>query len=203
MTLNKTSFLTWLLLLYVSLVCSAHAQTETVQNDTQTAVERSSTQIQQPKDSPKLPSKISKKSNDRLYKWVDGDGNISYQDSPPPNNVNVINSDVLESGKSKTHRISDLQRVRQATPGFDTNLPVMVYTANNCDPCQSVVLFLTQKKIPFIERDIRIDRNARDRLSKLSKQISVPSLFIGDQIVQGDSTFMITKALTKAGYMKP
>lgn len=138
----------------------------------------------------------------KLYKWVDEQGNISYQDSPPPKNVKVLNADVLKDFKSDHKKVKELRRANAPDPVFDGSQPVMVYTADNCKPCQSVVLFLTQQQVPFIERDIRDDRHARDRLAKQSKQITVPSLFIGTQIIQSHSEPTISLALRKAGYLK-
>lgn len=143
------------------------------------------------------------KSGGRLYKWVDAQGNISYQDSPPPKDVKVLDADVLKDAEKNDKPIKELRRANEPAPVLDGSVPVMVYTADNCKPCQSVVLFLTQKQVPFIERDIRNDRKARERLSNLSKQISVPSLFIGERIIQGHSKPMITRALEEAGYLKP
>ena len=138
----------------------------------------------------------------KLYKWVDEDGKISYQDTPPPNEANVLDSDVLKDLKDTKAPIRELRRASEESPLLDGSQPVMVYTADNCKPCQSVILFLTQKEVPFIERDIRDDRRARERLAKLSKQISVPSLFIGTRIVQGHSKPEITAALKQAGYLQ-
>ncbi len=149
------------------------------------------------------PVKTAANSDGRLYKWVDENGKISYQDSPPPKNVKVINADLLKDKKVGSEQVKELRRANQAKPDNSGTQPVMVYTADNCKPCQSVVLFLTQKQVPFIERDIRTDRRARERLSNLSKQISVPSLFIGERIIQGHSKAMITRALEEAGYLKP
>ena len=155
------------------------------------------------KPTPKPKTKAKKKGNPgKLYKWVDEQGNVSYQDSPPPKNVKVLDSDVLKDLKSNQGKVKELKRSNAADPVLDGSQPVMVYTADNCKPCQSVVLYLTQKEVPFIERDIRDDRHARDRLAKQSKQISVPSLFIGAEIVQGSSKSQISAALRKAGYLK-
>ena len=159
----------------------------------------SKSQIEEPKNtvSPQRRAQVGK-----LYKWVDEDGKISYQDTPPPNEAKVLDSDVLKDLKTTEAPVRELRRASDEDPLLDGSQPVMVYTAENCKPCQSVILFLTQKEVPFIERDIRDDRRARERLAKLSKQISVPSLFIGTRIVQGHSKPEITAALKQAGYLK-
>ncbi len=174
----------------------AKSALETAQNTLSEA------QKEQAKPAPK-PKTASKPEGDgRLYKWVDESGKISYQDSPPPKDVKVLNSDVLKDAKVGVEPLKELRPATEPEPLLDGSQPVMVYTADNCKPCQQVVLFLTQKQVPFIERDIRTDRKARERLSKQSKQISVPSLFIGNKIVQGHAKPMITRALKEAGYLK-
>lgn len=169
------------------------------------SAENTLTQAQEARNKPAPAPQVADKpkGSERLYKWLDEDGNISYQDSPPPKNVKVLDADVLKDTQVGSEPVQELRRSSDPEPVFDGSTPVMVYTADNCKPCQSVVLFLTQKQVPFIERDIRNDRKARDRLSRLSKQISVPSLFIGKRIVQGSSKPMITRALEEGGYLKP
>jgi len=149
----------------------------------------------------KAKTSPSTKNDGRLYKWVDEYGTVFYQDSPPPKNVKVLDSDLLKDENAGKKKIKEVRRASDPAPLLDGSTPVMVYTADNCKPCQSVVLFLTQKQVPFVERDIRTDRRARERLSNLSKQISVPSLFIGERIIQGHSKPMITRALEEAGYL--
>jgi len=166
-------------------------QAQTALKQAQSALEAAQdtlTQAQEVEAPPTQKAQATKKSKpgaSRLYKWVDENGNISYQDSPPPKDVNVLDSDVLKESKVGNQPVKEVSRAALPEPVLDGSTPVLVYTADNCKPCQSVVLFLTQKQVPFIERDIRSDRNARSRLSKLSKQISVPTLFIGEQVVQG------------------
>ena len=156
----------------------------------------------EPPKSPTASNNSPKKENGKLYKWVDEKGNISYQDSPPPKNVEILDSDVLKDQNKGKKKVRELRPSSELDYQDDGSKPVMIYTADNCKPCQSVVLFLTQKQVPFIERDIRNDRKARERLSNLSKQITVPSLFIGSRIIQGDSEAVIARALEEAGYLK-
>lgn len=147
--------------------------------------------------------KKSESSNDsKLYKWVDKNGKVSYQNTPPPKNAQILDSDVLKGRKSSEKQVKELKPTTKSDIQYDSDSPVMVFTAEDCAPCQTVVLFLTQKQVPFIERDILEDRLARERLSSVSKQITVPSLFIGSRIIQGDSESVITAALIEAGYLK-
>ena len=181
----------------------ARAALEQAKNALETA-QNSIREAETKKDtSTTTPSPKSKQANpEKLYKWVDENGNISYQNFPPPKEANVLDSDVLGDLTSDQKSVSELRRSTDPEPANDSSRPVMVYTADNCKPCQSVVLYLTQEQVPFIERDIRDDRRARDRLAKLSKQIMVPTLFIGSQIVQGNSNPQIKAALINAGYLK-
>lgn len=183
-------------------------QATTALNEAKTALESAQntlSEAQKDQQTSRLKSKKTSTptSQGPLYKWVDEYGDISYQDSPPPKNVNILNSDLLKDKNVEKREVREVRRADEPAPLLDGSTPVMVYTAGNCKPCQSVVLFLTQKQVPFVERDIRTDRKARERLSNLSKQISVPSLFIGERIIQGHSKPMITRALEEAGYLKP
>ncbi len=45
--------------------------------------------------------------------------------------------------------------------------------------------YLTQRGIPFVERNIRKDQSARDELELRTGRLVVPVLFVGDEAVIG------------------
>jgi len=59
----------------------------------------------------------------KLYKWVDDEGNISYQDQPPPTDANVLDEREVKSSGSSAPRPA----------GESNKLPVFVYVVDDCE----------------------------------------------------------------------
>ncbi len=129
-----------------------------------------------------------------LYKWVDEDGNIVYQDTPPPGNVDFEESKVdgvrpalsTDTGK----QIEDAAREN----------PVSLFTVPVCDSCDLVRLLLEKKSIPFAEKDVRNNQETQAELQEIAGALSVPTLVIGSKVLDGFSRSAITEALEEAGF---
>jgi len=64
----------------------------------------------------------------KLYKWVDANGNISYQSSPPPENAKILSE-------------KDIKATRGASPQLDggKTSPVTVFVVENCAACDALI----------------------------------------------------------------
>jgi glutaredoxin len=124
----------------------------------------------------------------KLYKWVDANGNISYQDQPPPKDAKILSEkDVVLKQNSK--------------PNNNQNLPeVIIYTVSNCVPCDRLVRVLQENKIPHIELPLEDDRDAQKKILAKANSIIAPSIFIGKNILQGGSEENLKQQLRSVGY---
>jgi len=61
---------------------------------------------------------------------------------------------------------------------------VTVFTTKTWPHCKSAKEFLSQNRIHFIERDINVDSEARNELTR-RKISGVPTFLIGDDVVVG------------------
>ncbi|HZN62641.1 MAG TPA: glutaredoxin family protein [Planctomycetota bacterium] len=63
---------------------------------------------------------------------------------------------------------------------------VTVYTRTGCATCQAVKEYLSQKGVPFEEKDILRDAVAADELATLTQgAATAPVVVIGDKVVVG------------------
>jgi glutaredoxin-like YruB-family protein len=62
---------------------------------------------------------------------------------------------------------------------------VILFTQPDCPPCHIVKLFLTERGIPFEERDILRDPTARRELMEKHHSHSTPTLVIGEEVMIG------------------
>lgn len=130
-----------------------------------------------------------------LYKWVDAEGNISYQDQPPPAGQRYEQKSFSQEGVRTANTNKDVARSRARIEH-----PVTMYTANNCESCELVAVILESNQIPF--KSIQVDNNAeaQKELEELVGSLRVPALTIGKKTLTGVDRLGIEKVLREAGY---
>jgi len=62
---------------------------------------------------------------------------------------------------------------------------VTVYTTPTCAYCRQAKMFLSQRGVPFVEKNVAADRNAAMEMVRLSGQQGVPVIAIDGQVVVG------------------
>jgi len=124
-----------------------------------------------------------------LYKWVDKDGNVSYQEARPPKAA--VSQQVIQTNDSNNNSVVSVNA--------DKN-PVLVYTIEDCDSCVDVLKRLRKFGVPVIESSL-LKREAQARLLELGGQLAAPSVFIDDQLVNDFSKDSLITELESAGYI--
>jgi len=131
----------------------------------------------------------------KLYKWVDADGNISYQDRPPPKDAKILSeTDVKPSTSNDANAEVDIERVNRNRP------EVVIYSVKNCGVCDRLVTELKRSKVPHVEISIENDREAQRRILNEVGSVIMPTLFIGDKIIQPSSEAELRLELESEGY---
>ncbi|UCH52229.1 MAG: glutaredoxin family protein, partial [Pseudomonadota bacterium] len=130
---------------------------------------------------------------ERVYRWVDKDGNVSYHDRPPPGD---------SAGKVEERQF----RVREgrATAATDTpKVAVVIYTVPQCSSCDQVRAHLEKRGVPFSEKNVDKDRAAQNELQKRSGGLSVPTIIVGEKVMKGYIDSLLDGELDAAGFEKP
>lgn len=128
--------------------------------------------------------------DDKLYKWVDEDGNVTYQDSPPPH----------QSGPVQTFE-QPLELSADAEQDIELpDVDLTLYSIEVCDACDLVRNLLNDRGLPFTEKDAENDVAVQDELREVSGVLSVPVLAIGDEALTGFNRELILRVLSDAGF---
>ena len=138
-----------------------------------------------------------------LYKWVDEHGNVTYQDTPPPSNVNYEEqtySDTNDETSLEGNEASDPAAPAPSIDDIVAQNPVAFYSIENCDACDLVRLFLDNNNVPHTEKDIQSNLTLQEELLSRAGQLQVPTVAVGDKIVVGYSKSALADALTSKGY---
>jgi len=134
-----------------------------------------------------------------LYKWVDEDGRVFYQDRPPIEVNDFESADMSDRDVGRLLQQDPEEKREQVIE----SKPVTIYIADNCDACDTLRVYLQKRSVPFTEKDLTDDEEARRELVDIAGKLQVPATTIGEEIVWGYSRSGLTKALTDAGYEEP
>lgn len=129
-----------------------------------------------------------------LYKWVDENGNITYQDTPPPGDVEFEANDV--DSPPTPLPVDAGTQIEQAA----LDNPVSLYSVPICDACDLVRLYLERNSIPFAEKNVQNNIDLQKELEAKAGALTVPTLSIGDHVLDGYSRVAISSALSEAGF---
>ena len=64
-------------------------------------------------------------------------------------------------------------------------MDVGVYSTPTCPYCKMVKEYLSSKSINFLEHDVSEDKAALDEMVKVSGQMGVPVITVGEEVVIG------------------
>lgn len=130
-----------------------------------------------------------------LYKWVDDEGNISYQDTPPPAGRDFEQKSFSREGARTGDTNTEIALSRAAR-----EYPIKVYIAKNCESCDRVVEILESNSVPYESVEVDTDADAQRELIDLVGSMRVPALTIGNKLIDGVNRTTIEDTLTQSGY---
>ena len=130
-----------------------------------------------------------------LYRWVDKDGKVHFTDTPPP-------AEAKEAQQKRYGSAPADQELPFATRAAMRRNPVMLYVVPNCEPCGKGRELLANRGVPFSERDAQSNIETQQALKKLTGDLNVPLLVIGDARIKGFEEGSWNAALDNAGYPK-
>lgn len=130
-----------------------------------------------------------------LYRWVDRDGKVHFTDTPPP-------GDATGATQKRFGQPADEQALPFSTQAAMKKNPVMLWIAPNCEPCTQGRQLLSNRGVPFSERDVQANVETQQAFKALSGDLNVPVLDVGGNRIKGFEEGQWTAALDAAGYPK-
>ena len=129
------------------------------------------------------------------YRWTDSDGRVNYGDAPPAEAKNLSRMDGRsrsESGDPTGGIPFELRRAMQ-------NLPITLYTAPDCGPCESARAWLRRRGAPYQEIVVDTEVDAEEFKRRVGTT-SVPVMTLGRTPHLGFNEGKWSVALSAAGY---
>ena len=130
-----------------------------------------------------------------VYRIVGPDGRVTFSDQPPPSaNARPAGSTAGSGGTGSAQLPFALRQVV-------SRYPVVLYTGDNCAPCNSGRNLLSARGVPFTEKTVTTNEDA-EALKRMAGEASLPFMTIGSQQLRGYSDTEWTQFLDAAGYPK-
>lgn len=120
-----------------------------------------------------------------LYRWVDEQGNVSFQDVPP-----------------RDHAFSEETiKTTSASPPQETGPAVEItfYAIADCEPCTLARNSLLESGLPFTEINPETDQAAAKQLVERFGKVEVPLTVVGETPIKGFNPQWLEAELAKAG----
>ncbi len=130
-----------------------------------------------------------------IYRIERPDGRITFSDRLPtdPSQGKVIATGTgAQSVASSANLPFELKQII-------AKYPVTLYTAPQCNPCESGRAHLSARGVPFTERSVGTAEDSA-QLQRISGDATLPFMSIGSQRVKGFSPTEWTQYLDAAGY---
>lgn len=96
------------------------------------------------------------------------------------------------------------QEQAEAPPAIDANHDVVVYGASWCSACRGAARFLRERGIPFVERDIEREPNARKAMLRAARAAGVtprgiPVIDFRGRVIPGFDRSALERAIRETG----
>jgi glutaredoxin len=127
----------------------------------------------------------------KLYKWVDRNGNVTYTDSKPPENAGMVEEREIQ--QVSEDQPLDIEQLAEANP-------ITFYSVPACDSCDMVRNYLTEQDLPFTEVNVESDIDNQNAMKAAVGNLSVPTLTVGTRAMTGYNRDGISAMLEVAGY---
>ena len=130
----------------------------------------------------------------KLYKWVDAQGRISYQDKPPPQNSKILSEQELVKSKKEP----------LATEFTANKNAIDVYVTQNCTSCDAAISLLDSWGVPHNIKNIEDHRDIQNIIIEATSALRVPAVFNEGQLIRDIKTNDALKArLIDTGHIDP
>lgn len=130
----------------------------------------------------------------RMYKWVDAQGNVSYHDRPPPADAGYR----VQERKLSTKQDDESDANQDAA----TKSPVVLYSVPKCSPCDQARSHLKKRNVPFSEKNVEKDPKLQEELKAKAGALSVPTIMVGAKVLNSYTEGWLDSELDQAGYAK-
>jgi glutaredoxin len=129
------------------------------------------------------------------YQWDDAQGRTVYSDQPPPPSIRNAQQ---KSFKGNLIEVGESYAVKTARE----KSPVTLYASACGAPCDQARQLLSERGVPFSNKDPQASPESQAELQKLTGRLSVPVLVVGSDKIDGFETGQWQAMLDRAGYPK-
>ena len=131
----------------------------------------------------------------QLYQWKDAQGRTVYSDQQPPPSIRNAQQ---KSFKGSFIEVGEPYAAKTAREKY----PITLYASACGAPCDQARQLLSERGVPFSNKDPQASPESQAALQKLTGRLSVPVLVVGSDKIDGFETGQWQAMLDRAGYPK-
>jgi len=132
---------------------------------------------------------------ERLYKWVDEAGHVTYLDHPPPEGQGQVEEKEMRTRGGGSGDPAAAEAAAKA--------PVTLYSTSGCTSCDAARAQLRKRKVPFKDIDVSSKNpEAQEEMRKKVGELAVPTITVGSKVMRGYVDSLLDGELDQAGYPK-
>jgi hypothetical protein len=130
----------------------------------------------------------------QVYRWLDKDGKVVYSDQPPPADAKQPTTKRLGSKGGGNEELS------YATAEAARKNPVTLFVNGCGESCDKARKILSDRGVPHTTKNPELTKEIGDELKRLSGDMVVPFMVIGEAAMRGFEENAWNLALDNAGY---
>jgi len=134
-------------------------------------------------------------SADTAYKWVDKNGNVTYQDEPPPPDARQVEEKPIQGSSLVPDTSDDPAEVARKNP-------IVLYSVPGCDACSAARIYLEKRGVPFTEYNVEGNPELQKKMKDKVGELAVPTLTVGGKVMKGYVQSVLEGELDAAGYAR-
>ncbi len=133
----------------------------------------------------------------QVYRWLDKDGRVVYSDQPPPTDAKQPTTKRLGSTGANNEELG------YAVTEAARKSPVTLFVNSCGEACDKARKILSDRGVPHTTKNPELTKEIGDELKRLSGEMNVPFMVIGDAAMRGFEENAWNLALDNAGYPRP
>jgi glutaredoxin len=149
------------------------------------------------------------RSEAEIYNWIDADGVVHFQDSPPAGEETTGTVQILDSAQTPSPdepaavlTANEPEPLSEPDPAGSEQealppLIVELYTTDWCPQCEKARTYFRSRSIAFTEYDIEKDWKAARRRKRLFRAPGVPLALVNGETILGFAPSRYERALSR------
>jgi glutaredoxin len=142
--------------------------------------------------------------SDGMYKWVDSNGNVTYQSTPPPGTATKVEKPEILVNSPEKVLTEDEKKTEAEKKASESELPkIIFYSKPECSSCDDARNYFADASVDVEEIDISDNSEEASKLKEKLGHNNVPTIVVGNKSITGFQKGTLDQILRTTGFDIP